>query len=644
MKISNMAVSNVKGNLYRYIMYLLSNAFAVTVFFIFANFVFHPDIDANNITGSSALKLGAINGMIACQVIIVIFTILFVGYSTSVFIKSRGKEFGLLSLYGMTRKQIRKYVLIESTIISILSIVTGIVTGAIFSKLFFMTMEVFLEISIPFNISLEALGLTGLVFLALFEIISVFNVFLIRNKEIVQQLKSSKIPKVIPKFSKFKSILGLLLLVIGYVVAWFVPGMLVPVAMLPVIFIVTLGTYFIFTQFSIAVSNRILKNEKLLYKKSNMVAYSQMIFKLQDTAKVLFLAAILGAFTFSATETMYSFFNEIPNLVGINTPQDMVIVQRGDRINDDIDLVLNKKDLEIKDINKIKAMILLKEQVNKDESQIKYFVLSNTDYNIFAKSQGKELVDIKEGEIAYYYPYEISNLRNNGEQKMAGWEEVNLNIGEGVESFKLSKETYGRIITLPNIGYFEALVLNDNDFEETLEQVNQEDKVIYTGINLERFEDSYDVSMEIGREIGGTYGRGYYSKVIPYKEARNNFGLALFIGFFIAFLFFIASGSIIYFKLFNEIKQDAVEYGILRKIGTTKKEINKIITKQIGIIFFLPFVVSTLHAFFALKSLSNMFTTNLFTNGVVVMFGYLIFQIIYFIIIRAIYLKKINYN
>lgn len=45
--------------------------------------------------------------------------------------------------------------------------------------------------------------------------------------------------------------------------------------------------------------------------------------------------------------------------------------------------------------------ILLKEQVNKDEAQIKYFVLSNTDYNIFAKSQGKELVDIKEGEIAY---------------------------------------------------------------------------------------------------------------------------------------------------------------------------------------------------------------------------------------------------
>lgn len=106
----------------------------------------------------------------------------------------------------------------------------------------------------------------------------------------------------------------------------------------------------------------------------------------------------------------------------------------------------------------------------------------------------------------------------------------------------------------------------------------------------------------------------------------------------------MASGSIIYFKLFNEIKQDRLEYDILRKIGATKKDINKIITKQIGTIFFLPFIVSTLHSFFALKSLSNLLMRNLFTNGLVVMIGYLIFQTIYFIIIRSIYIRKIEYN
>ncbi len=135
-----------------------------------------------------------------------------------------------------------------------------------------------------------------------------------------------------------------------------------------------------------------------------------------------------------------------------------------------------------------------------------------------------------------------------------------------------------------------------------------------------------------------------YSKAIPYKETRKSFGMVLFIGFFIAFLFFIASGSIIYFKLFNEIKQDGMEYGILKKIGTTNNEIRDIITKQIGIIFFLPFIVSTSHFLFALKSLSSLMMRNLLTNGLIVMIGYLIFQILYFMIIRAIYINKIKYT
>ena len=641
MKISNLAISNVKGNLYRYIMYLLSNAFSVTVFFIFANFVLHPNIYAADLN-SASLKQGATLGMIACQVIIVVFTILFAGYSTSIFLKSRGKEFGLLSLYGMTRKQIRKYVLIESTFISVLSIAVGIATGIIFSKLFFMIMEVFLNISIPFNISFLALGITGLLFFILFQVINLLNIMFIRNKEIVDQIKTSKIPKVIPSFSKAKSILGILLIVIGYAVAWFVPPMLVPAAMLPVIFIVVTGTYFIFTQFSIAVANRILKNEKLLYQKMNLVAYSQMIFKLQDTAKVLFLAAVLGAFAFTATETMYSFFEEIPNLIGIvDIPQDMVILQRGDQLDDDIESILENKELDIKEKIKLDAVII--KRVIEHDHFVELFTLSNTDYNKFLSSKNRDMmIDVKEGEAIYLQPYQpLNDVYRDEQGSDLGY--IDLGLEGESKAFNITKEIRESVITLGNVGYYQGLILNDKDFEEVLKMVDKDNKIKYTGIELEKFEKSYKTSIEIKDEIGDDYGRAYYSKSIDYRNGRNMYGLTLFIGLFISVLFLIASGSIIYFKLFNEIKQDGIEYGILRKIGTTQKEINKMATKQIGIIFFLPFVVSTLHSLFALKALSNLFMTNLFLNGLVVIMVYLIFQVIYFIIIRSIYIKRINY-
>ncbi len=650
MNLYNMAAKNVKGNLYRYIMYCLSNAFAVTAFFIFANFVFHPAIDIKSAGGHEVAKMGAANGMIISQVIIVIFSILFVGYSTSIFLKSRGKEFGLLSLYGMTRRQIKKYVLTENTIISILSIGTGILTGIIFSKLFFMGMESFLDVELPLNISLKALGLTIVIFFTLFEIVSIIMLFQIRNKEIIEQLKSSKIPKKIPTFSRLKAILGVILLLIGYIAAWFVQGIAVPLAMIPVTLIVIIGTYFLFTQFSIAVANRILRNESILYKKNNLIAYSQMIFKLQDTAKVLFLASILGAITFTATGTIYSFYTESTRFTGLNTIHDMAIIQRGetldDEIADDIERILTKEDIKINTVHRLKGVILSNVTTGKGEKQ--FVVISNADYNKIVKSIGLKPIQIKENEVVYNFPDNLDRTMVkddiNHEDRHTNWDEIALYINGEARKFKLDKEVHGSIMALPNLGYYDALILNDKDFNHIIKSTKEKDLILFHGFKLENWRGSYKASMEIDKMLGDKYEGSYYSKVISYREVNKLYGLILFIGFFIAVLFLIASGSIIYFKLFNEIKQDGIEYGILNKIGTTEKEINRIITKQIGIIFFLPFIVSSLHSFFALKSLSNLLEGSLFKNGLLVMLGYLIFQSIYFLLIRTIYINRIRYD
>jgi len=215
------------------------------------------------------------------------------------------------------------------------------------------------------------------------------------------------------------------------------------------------------------------------------------------------------------------------------------------------------------------------------------------------------------------------------EDREANWDEIAININGEMMKLKLDKEVHGSIMSLPNLGYFHGLILNDKDFEFAIKNTKEKDLIIFNGFSLDNWRQSYKASMEIGNKLGDRYEGNFYSKAIPYRGVKSVYGLILFIGFFIAFLFFIASGSIIYFKLFNEIEQDGIEYGILNKIGATEKEINRIITKQIGIIFFLPFVVSTFHSFFALKSLSNLLEGSLFKNGLIVMLGYSVFQIIY---------------
>ncbi|NLL70731.1 MAG: ABC transporter permease [Epulopiscium sp.] len=640
MRISNIAIKNIKGNLYRYIMYYLSNSFAVSVFFIFASFVFHPVIKSDIDSGKSAIYAGVVSGMIACQVIIVAFSILFVIFSTSIFLKSRGKEFGLLSLFGMTKDQIKVYLVIENTIMGILSLVTGIGVGMLFSKLFFMIMGSFLGIMIPFHISFKALGITVLVFFILFEVIGVFMSLGIRNKDIVDQLKASQMPKDIPRFSKIKAILGVLLLLAGYIIAWNVHGVGVITAMLPVILIVVIGTYFVFTQFSIAMASQLCKNKKIFYNQVNMVAFSQMIFKLQDTARVLFLAAILGAVTFTATETIYSFFVEVPKM---GTAQDIAIIERNENLEnpfneEEIKKILLEHDLEIKSWDEV-TMVQQKGVKNQghEEEEETFLLISNSHLNQLMHSLGKKSIQVRRNEAIYNYQFDTIGLSHEEEK-----EELFF-IKDGKEKkFEVTDRIYETTTYFQSMGCGRLVVLHDQDFDWFLENASQEQRIQYTAINIKNWRQSFYAVNEIKDRLGEAYQGFYFSKIVPYRAARISFGMILFIGFFIAFLFFIAAGSIIYFKLFNEVTQDAMEYSILTKIGTTKQEIKKIITKQIGILFFLPFFVSTVHSFFALKSLSNLLKKNLFKEGLIVMVAYLIFQVIYFSIIKILYINKVE--
>lgn len=653
MTIYNLAFKNIKGNLYRYIMYFLSNVFTVTVFFIFANFVFHPYI-AEGVEGSGTMATSAANMMIASQFLIVVFTLFFVGYSTTSFIKSRGKEFGLLSLFGMTNGQIRKYVLIENTIISVTSIISGLVVGAIFSKLFLMIMGVLLGENILFQVSVKALVITSIVFLVLFETINIFTLIKIKSKDIVEQVKAHRVPKEIPEFSKIKAFIGVSLILVGYYVSWIVTEFQVVVAMLPVIFIVTIGTYFSLTQFSIAITSGLRKNKKVLYNKVNIIALSQMIYKLKDTARVLFLAAMLGAVTLTATETVYSFFAALSDALVKSSTDAISFMEKETSLVDlttveKTESILEDSELEVQSFDKMNIIQLKRANVAKDENIQDFMVISNSDYNKRAKKLGKEKLNLKDRESVYIHPFsatvyskEKSEDIKKGKKIYIKDDYVDLNVSNYIESFKLVKELYGAIVNIQSTRYATMLVLSDTDFDTLKNKVTEKDQNIYYGIDLEDWTKSEEASEKVKQVIPNHYKESYSARVMDYIEQKSAFGLVLFIGMFLSVLFFIASGSIIYFKLLNDMKQDELEFSILKKIGSTNKEMNKIITKQISIIFFLPFIVSVVHSLFALKPLSNIFQKSLLVDALTVIGVYLLFQVFYFLIIRKIYVNKIR--
>ncbi|MFS0763279.1 hypothetical protein [Peribacillus phoenicis] len=90
MNIRLLAKRNIQGNAQRYLAYFFSIVLSVSIFFIYASFIFHPDVVHANIPGGQLIG----KGLIAAEIVIIIFSVFFIAYSNAAFIQPRKKSLG----------------------------------------------------------------------------------------------------------------------------------------------------------------------------------------------------------------------------------------------------------------------------------------------------------------------------------------------------------------------------------------------------------------------------------------------------------------------------------------------------------------------------------------------------------------------
>ena len=178
------AYRNVIRNRRIYAAFFMASMFSVMVFFMYSMLLFHPKI-GNEFFGNFAAT-----GMIVAEIILYIFTLFFLFYSMSAFLQARSKEFGLLLLLGMEKKQLNRLVFLETMLIGAFSVATGILFGYAFSKFFFMIVRELLQLeSLPLYLSIKPFALTIGAFLSLFVIIAMTSVVFIREQRIIELLR-----------------------------------------------------------------------------------------------------------------------------------------------------------------------------------------------------------------------------------------------------------------------------------------------------------------------------------------------------------------------------------------------------------------------------------------------------------------------
>ncbi|SHJ22889.1 putative ABC transport system permease protein [Clostridium cavendishii DSM 21758] len=652
MTINNIIIKNIKGNLNKYVMYYLSNVIVVTIFFIFANFIYNPGVDTGSVNDKTISDFSS-KLMYMCEFVIIIFTFIFSNYSITNFLKSREKEFGLLAMFGLTKGQIRRYVIFENVIISITSIITGLFLGMLFSKLFFMAVFAILDLNmeIGFLISIKAVIVTVISFFVLLNMISFITSFKIKNNNIAELLKGARIPKETPKFSKFKSILAILLIISGYIVGVMSKGSII-ITMIPILIVVIIGTRFLFTQFSVYFTNKLQKNRNVYYKGINMITLSQIIYKLKDNAKVLFITSILSGITLATAISVYSVQKVTLSTLEENCPNDISVIEQGENThkviaNGKVEEILNKHKFDIKYKNEIEIIKAKNNDINGETKRDTYGmkinktdfnVMSQSSFNKLAKQYDKKSVNLKDGE-AVIYTYDLAGGIANVTTELPFKDEksINLNINGKVNKVNILDNLKGGVLNA-DTKTTNSIIISDSEFKKLWNESLKNSKYIYYGYNIKHNLKASEAVTEIKDTVTKGQEVFFNERVISAAGLMQILSVLLFIGTFIAIIFFIATGSILYFKMFNEIQKDRQDFIGLKKIGVTQEEIKKAVSIQSFTMFFLPLTVATLHAAFAVKSVGLLHAKYfIFIAGI-----YLVFQTIYYLFAKWMYIKQIN--
>ncbi|MCC0679117.1 MULTISPECIES: ABC transporter permease [unclassified Clostridioides] len=632
MSLFKIAIKNIKKNFLSYFMYFVSIVFSVFIFFSFKSIEYN---EALNLLGRKT-KIG-IN---TSSIVIVVFVFLFIYYSNSFFFNRRRQEIGTYSLIGMRKNQIGRIFLYETFLMGIFAILIGISLGFLFSKLMTMILVKLIKeiIVVKMTLSIRALIQTLGIFLIIFVVIGMRNIIVIRNKKIVELFKKSPEKYTNKRFIKLKGTLGVLLIVFSYLMS--VSHFIVENIMFSAFILITIipGTFLFFSSIMSIIIDVAKKKKSFYYKGRNLIAFSELGFKLKNNSRVLAIIAILIATSVTMLGFTISIYYDIDRNINENYKYSYTINAENSLVNNEIDKLLYKykeddKVLFDKTVEFISRDVNFKLYYKKGgvyrENTVIVDFIKESDFKKLRQYQNSNYEELTSEEHVYYVSdsYKRMFLKSTGTQKI----DVYIKEKEKMNLFTVQKNILEPEINLQST--FDLIVVKDNIFNRL--KSGGESRLLRL-IDIKNEKKEFDMSLRlkniVDKNMESTYPFNFTSNVENYNDLIRVSGLMLFIGIFLSVVFLLCTGSIILFKQLSNIYDDKERYIMLKKLGANNQDIEKIISRQLKVVFLLPLIVGTIHNLFAMSIAQKFITRPLLIPIITTLAIYYIGYFIYYFI------------
>ncbi|HHW37549.1 MAG TPA: ABC transporter permease [Bacillales bacterium] len=642
MGLLTIAYKNLKKNFSFYSLYFVSVTFVLMVFFSFISFAMN-DIIMEKI--SSDGRVETMSKTVA--VFVMAFVLFYMSYSNSFFMKRRMKELGIYSLLGYRKSSMLKLLTIENILICLFSLLAGIVMGAILHKgiveVIVRTLKLQIETSAITLFNYDAILFTLTFVFAVLIVLFLSNWFVLRKSTVLTLVRMEKSEEKKIKVRLSLSIIGLFFIIIGYVLAfditrgteslWTTIGFS-PIALLTMLTVVV-GTIFFIHSFLPFAIHILEQRKSWLYKEMNIIILPNFIYKIRSKAKTLILLTLLVAGTLSIFgSTVLSVYYPIaateriiPSAIEFPV-EDENVANKAIDIVEGTDGVENRKHRETTIIQVTSSSENLPNEYNVKEVP-GFDLISESDYKELMKLQTK---DTEFGKLAMDESVLVKYRPEEGDPDKGNVYTLNLSSSDNVDV-----NVKGTTLLNP-IGFANSiatLIISDTLYQE-IKSLGLPEKTIMSmdGKNMRDNKEVYESLVTLFKDdpyFASSYQR---NKVIT-QENSSTFLLIIFV----TIIFFIATGSILYFHNISSVMSDKDDFTILKRMGYNKKMMKKIISKEIMALFSIPYILGVTHSIFALIAYKSALMDDLLGRDsafvLPILVAVIIFTLVYIIYYRV---------
>lgn len=632
MTIFNMAIKNIKSNFKNYWAYFLSSTFSIFALYLFLSMLYSQNIQSQ-LGGDKRFTILFNQG----AVMIALFSAFFMWYSNTFFIKSRKKEFATYMLLGMSKKQVARLNFLENAVIIILSLATGIILGVIFTKFFIMLLFFIMRSNafVPFQWSVKALKICLIVFGLIFMFITLHGTAIIMHNDLINLFTAAKKVEKGLKVSFFTVILGILSIVAagsGYYIA--MKKLPTDFTKAPIVIaLVVIGAILFFTSATSVIIYMNKKNEKKLFSGTKLISVSQLYSRYRGNTGTLITIAITTTIALCALVTCIGMYTK--NDANSRYMRPMSVEYYNTNNADKIFNNVLKKHSEIS-VKSKDSIQMLDTGVVDPLSKVKqdFYIINQSQFNKINKHEGKTRnVNLKSDNDCYFIQEQTYMTSDTPLNK-----NINVNIGSKNYTMKIKGTDVIPFVAMDH--FKETIVVNDNVYNEMKINAAKAKLINISGYILKNNFAAKNFAAELQKDMTkSNYLLTFYEL---YYDGLKLLGTMAFIGLFIGILFIMSTGSIIYFKMSMEAREDKSKYVTLSKIGVSKKEIKNAVSKQLLLLFGAPLIFAIVSAYPAAFALGKMLTFELVRSYIGIVIVYAVVYCLYYIITLNSYMKTIS--